>query len=189
MNLRFLALLPALLPLSAIALEPAHAASLDGGKRQAIFVRAESGTGLVGFLPEGMHDWRLSLYPFNGPVTAFALSDFDGDGLADLALIKSGGEFATMPGDGKGGFTLKGNSRGILRGFVPVALQVIDINGDGNPDISLFDGKRRLDLKNDGFGNLEPAAAAKSTPEVGAELFSADFFGRGSADGIEIGTD
>ena len=189
MKIHLLALMTALLPLPFAALEPARTASFGTEKRQAIFLRAESGEGLIGFLPEGKTGWRLTLYPGLGSVAAFAVADFDRDGKADLAIIKTDGEFATMLGDGQGGLALKSNSRGVLHGFVPAALQVEDLNGDGSPDLALFDGKRRLDLKNDGFGNLEAAAAAKAAPPRLAESFAPDFSGQGTPDRIEIRSD
>lgn len=189
MNFLLWALLPVLLPFSLAALEPARTAPMGAEKRQAIFLRAESGEGLIAFLPEGKTGWRLHLYPMMGSVAAFAVADFDGDGIADLALIKSSGDFGTLMGDGHGGFDLKSNSHGVLHGFIPSALQVEDLNGDGHPDLALFDGKRRLDLKNDGFGNLEAAAAAKAAPPAMPATLAADFFGHGAPDRIVVRDD
>ena len=74
MKINLFAFIPALLTLPLAALEPARTTRIGLEKRDAIFLRAESGAGLVAFVPEGKSGWRLTLYPGLGSVAAFPVA-------------------------------------------------------------------------------------------------------------------
>jgi hypothetical protein len=63
-----------------------------------------------------------------------AISDFNGDGWADLAVVGNSTNVAVLLGDGHGSF---GAGRRFGADRVPFSLVVGDFNGDGRPDLAV----------------------------------------------------
>lgn len=66
-----------------------------------------------------------------------AVGDFNGDGIADLAVANSGGDTVTiLLGNGSGAFSQASNSP-VAVGSMPNSIATGDFNGDGNPDLAV----------------------------------------------------
>ena len=119
------------------------------------------------------------------PTCAVAL-DVDGDGTLDLAVANSTSIYAltnpvtVLTNDGHGGFGLKAT---LDVGTTPYSLAVLDINGDGKPDLvsANLNANTLTVLTNDGHGGL----ALRQTLGTGVRPISvaaADVNGDGKAD-------
>ena len=117
-----------------------------------------------------------------GGPSSIAVSDFNGDGMMDLAVADSGGTVTVLLGNGSGSFTpAPGSPVGVGGDLSSVA--VGDFNGDGIADLAVADyiGGTVTILKGDGSGGF----TATVTAPVGAypvALAIADFDGDGRAD-------
>ena len=116
---------------------------------------------------------------------AVATGDFNGDGIADLAVTNSGSNTVSiLLGDGSGGFT---NATGspVAVGSSPQDVSVGDFNGDGIVDLAVTNANddNVSILLGDGSGGFAPAPG---TPVVGVDipygLATGDFNGDGIAD-------
>jgi FG-GAP-like repeat len=120
----------------------------------------------------------------NNPISA-AVGDFNGDGIADVAVANSGSNNVTvLLGNGSGGFTAATASPFAVGGG-PYSVAVADFNGDGNPDLAVTNssGNNATVLVGDGSGGF--ATSIGSPFAAGASPHSAavgDFNGDGSAD-------
>ena len=117
-----------------------------------------------------------------GPI---AVADFNGDGIADVAIVRfTSNDVAVLLGDGKGGFSPAPGSPFAKVGATD-AMAIGDFNGDGNPDIALTDGtsKSVTVLVGDGKGGF--SVDGNGPFAVGASPFSiavGDFNGDGWED-------
>ena len=74
--------------------------------------------------------------PSGAQVLAISSADFDGDGADDIAISTTRGAVQVLFGDGVGGFV----PRPVPSfGLVPFAVGARDVNGDGRPDLLVFD--------------------------------------------------
>ena len=74
---------------------------------------------------------RISLPPGFHPV-AVAAADFNGDGIADIAVGGSRSQMLLLTGDGRGGFRA---GPPVQAGSNPSSMEVADMNGDGHLDV------------------------------------------------------
>jgi uncharacterized protein (TIGR03437 family) len=100
-----------------------------------------------------------------------AAADFNHDGKLDLAVANVNAlTVSVLPGNGNGTFQPPasygtGTTRGGLRSFL-----VLDLNGDGNPDIAVTDGTQLAVLLNNGSGGF---GQPLSTPVLFAPVYLA----------------
>jgi hypothetical protein len=113
---------------------------------------------------------------------AIAVSDFNGDGNSDLAVVNNGtGNVSILTGDGLGGFTL--GSTFFTVGTSPVAIAVADLNGDGFADLAVVNsGSDTVSvLLGNGMGGFTgPTNYPVGINPVGIAI--ADFNGDGAPD-------
>lgn len=109
--------------------------------------------------------------------TALVAADFNGDGLADLAVAQNNGVnlVTILTNDGTGGFLYPqaygtGSAQSIAVG---------DFNGDGNMDIAASTGSNIEMLLGKGDGSFQTQIAS---PAAGTTITSADFNGDGKLD-------
>ncbi len=117
-----------------------------------------------------------------GP-TAVATGDFNGDGIADLAVTNSGtANVSILLGDGSGGFAPAPGSP-LAGGPFPVAVATGDFNGDGIADLAVANSGNVIILLGDGSGGFTPSAGspvAQGSSPSGVAI--GDFNGDGIAD-------
>jgi hypothetical protein len=103
------------------------------------------------------------------PVTGLALADVDGDGNLDIVYAQATDqEVVILLGDGKGGFT-RANTEGIkLLGLSFYDLKVVDVNGDGKPDVIV--------MYESGAGTNAARSAGLTTPTLGGQSGSVHVF-------------
>jgi hypothetical protein len=115
------------------------------------------------------------------PLTV-AVGDFNGDGVADLAVANRGSKTVSVfLGIGDGTFMAAANSP---TGNAPIGIAVADFNGDGNADLAVTNAEDNTVtvLLGDGTGKF---TAVASTPQTGANpegIVAADFNGDGVPD-------
>jgi hypothetical protein len=122
-----------------------------------------------------------------GAFEVFAVGDFNGDGIPDLAVANSAADIVTiLLGNGDGTFT-PSTAATSPTGSNPVAIAVADFNGDGIPDLAIGNdpqdgssGSVTILLGN-GDGTFT-AAASPATPSGVNAIAVADFTGDGKAD-------
>ncbi len=115
------------------------------------------GNGAGGFTPASGSPVATSYRPF-----VSAVGDFNGDGIADLAVQSGGTTLVTiLLGNGSGGFTPAAGSP-VTVGHAPRFVVIGDFNGDGIEDLAVvnsFDNNVTI-LLGDGKGGFAPAAGS-----------------------------
>jgi hypothetical protein len=118
------------------------------------------GDGLGGlFNPSTSLTWRAGTDP-----RAVVTGDFNGDGIADLAVLnRATDQVLVYLGDGKGGFVPSGGTgpdgqpHGFNAGNAPDSLATFDVNGDGHPDLVVGNTNGDiLVLLGNGDGTFQP---------------------------------
>jgi hypothetical protein len=115
---------------------------------------------------------------------AVAVGDFNGDGIADLAIAnEESGQVTVLLGNGTGGFTPASGSP-FSAGIAPIALAVADFNGDGAADIAVVDiaGQDVFVLLGNGQGGFTIAGNPSPVGDHPLGVVTADFNGDGRAD-------
>jgi Bacterial Ig-like domain (group 3)/FG-GAP-like repeat len=122
-----------------------------------------------------------------GAFQAFAVGDFNGDGIPDLAVANTAADIvAILLGNGDGTFT-PSTAATSPTGSNPVAIAVADFNGDGIPDLAIGNAPQDGSSGNvtillgNGNGTFT-AAASPATPSGVSAIAVADFSGDGKAD-------
>ena len=116
-----------------------------------------------------------------GPATV-AIGDFNGDGIADLAIANSNDNTVqVLMGNIAGGFTARSP---IGVGSDPVSIAVGDFNGDGKPDLAVanYNDKTLTILLGDGLGGFAVTGSPIGVGDNPDALGVADFNGDGVAD-------
>jgi Bacterial Ig-like domain (group 3)/FG-GAP-like repeat len=122
-----------------------------------------------------------------GAFQAFAVGDFNGDGISDLAVANTTAGIVTiLLGNGDGTFT-PSTAATSPTGDNPVTISVADFNGDGIPDLAIGNdpqggstGSLTILLGN-GDGTFTTAASPATTSGVNS-IAVADFNGDGKPD-------
>ncbi len=132
-----LLVLAALLPLAACAKHGGRATGVTIGTVPLFETRTEIGTGF------GQH-------------SDFAMTDLDGDGDLDLAVIALGGELRIMLGSAGGTFA---PGQRMTLGGAPVWIAAADLDGDGDKDLAVVqtDADTTTILRNDGSAGFAVA--------------------------------
>ncbi|HLY16683.1 MAG TPA: FG-GAP-like repeat-containing protein [Bryobacteraceae bacterium] len=134
------------------------------------------GNGSGGFAPASGSPFAVGTSP-----ESLAVTDFNGDGNADLAIVNQADKTVTvLLGDGAGGFTAA-NGSPFAVGVSPQAVVVADFNGDGNADLAIANhGDNTLTiLLGNGSGGFaaaggSPIAAGMAPQSLAAGDFNAD---------------
>ena len=178
--------------ISTIAL-PADNTLLAGGslKLRALFVSTTGATAVSNQLSQTVNAQPASRFAgaFSYPVipsTTLVVADFNGDGIADVAIGESNIAAQVLLGNGDGTFRLTFTYAGVFH-VSPTALAVGDFNGDGNSDLVVMDSNNGLltILLGNGDGTFQPPMGSYSvTANSGghAGLAVADFNGDGRLD-------
>jgi hypothetical protein len=80
--------------------------------------------------------------PDFGGAEALAVTDFDGDGKDDLAVVTSKNQFAVYLGQSDGTLVLAASAS--FTGWTDAIHAGGDVNGDGAPDLVLNDGESEV---------------------------------------------
>jgi hypothetical protein len=113
----------------------------------------------------------------NNP-TGIATADFDGDGIADLAVTNTAdGTVTIFIGDGTGAFTA---GQTLAAGPAPGSIVPADFNNDGRADLAIVDGGGTITLLlGKGLGGFTPSTL---TAPAATALVAADFDKSGNLD-------
>jgi hypothetical protein len=112
-----------------------------------------------------------------------AVGDFNGDGIADLAIAASSSyQVTVLLGNGTGGFTAASGSPIAVN--YPTAVAVADFNGDGIADIAVAEGQDNVVavFLGNGQGGFTSAGSPTPVGNVPWAMVTADFNGDGKAD-------
>jgi len=138
------------------------------------------GDGHGGFSPAAGSPVTVGNSPY-----AVAIGDFNGDGIADLAVANWGSNDVTiLLGNGSGGFSAVGSSI-TTGGTRPYAITVGDFNGDGIADLAVANqtSANVSILLGNGSGGFSPAPGSPVTAGNHPQSIAvADFNGDGIAD-------
>jgi hypothetical protein len=121
-------------------------------------------------------------YPAGGAPTSLAVTDFNRDGFADIAVANSAsGTVSILLGNGDGTFQ---NAQFYPAGSNPLSLAAADFNGDGNPDLAVINSQSSgtaTILLGNGDGTLQDAQSytAGANPQA---VVVGDFNGDGFPD-------
>jgi hypothetical protein len=136
------------------------------------------GNGDGTFTPASGSPFGVGSYP-----EGLAVGDFNGDGIADLAIAATGGyQVTVLLGNGTGGFTAASGSPIAVN--YPTAVAVADFNGDGKADIAVADAQDNVVAVFLGNGQGGFTSAGNPTPvgDFPWAMVTADFNGDGKAD-------
>ena len=145
-----------------------------------------SGTAIVGVgvqFGNGDGTFQPAINTFlSDAITAFAVGDFDGDGLTDMVVFH-GGKVAVLLGKGDGTFRLAVDN--IIQSALSVA--VADFNGDGKADLAFSVGTAAggslYMLPGNGDGTFQAPVVSPISPLTsGYLLVPGDFNGDGISD-------
>ncbi|MFO1311026.1 MAG: FG-GAP-like repeat-containing protein [Burkholderiales bacterium] len=128
---------------------------------------------------------------------AIASIDANGDGYADLVLVSirvgsPGGQVQLLINRGDGTFADESAARlgprAIVSDSIPGwdGVTVVDLNGDGKPDIVLQNGGTDFAWINDGQGIFAPVAVSTLPPNSPGRIVAADVDGDGVADLVAL---
>ena len=112
-------------------------------------------------------------------------ADFNHDGNLDVATVNAGNNTATvLLGSATGALTLKSTQ---ATGTNPIAISVLDVNSDGNPDVVAYDSPTATTgevdvLLGNGDGTLQTAQASSQAFKPGTVAAVADFNRDGKPD-------
>ncbi len=138
------------------------------------------GNGSGGFTPATGSPVAVDTFP-----VSVAVGDFNGDGIADLAVANvTGGNVSILLGNGSGGFTPATGSP-IVVGTFPNDVSVGDFNGDGIADLAVanFESDNVSILLGNGSGGFTPATGSPIAVGSGPYAVAVgDFNGDGIAD-------
>lgn len=133
----------------------------------------------------------FSSSPFSGAgisyPNAVVVGDFNGDGIADLAIANiNGADVSVLLGNGSGGFTAApGNPFSV--GNSPYGLAIADFNLDGKPDLVVVThyAQAAYVLLGNGSGGFSPSSGNPFPIGAGAQtVATGDFNGDGKPDFI-----
>jgi hypothetical protein len=123
-------------------------------------------------------------YPAGSNPAAVAVSDLNGDGIADIivsnAPTDAPGTISVLMGDAAGGFDAP---QVFPTGLTPAALIIADFNGDGHPDVAVAHPSQNSIsiLPGNGDGTFQPPVIL-ALPGSPLKLFAADMNGDGNID-------
>jgi hypothetical protein len=118
----------------------------------------------------------VGLYP-----DSIAVSDFNSDGIPDLAVTSVDQNNVTiLLGNGDG--TFSANAPNLNTGGTPQSVAAGDFNGDGLPDLAVVNTNSVLIFLGNGNGTFSPAAASPSTGTGPLNVAVGDFNSDGDAD-------
>lgn len=130
---------------------------------------------------------RADLAAGGGP-QATVISDFNGDGIADMAVLNSDGTLSVFLGDGKGGLTLQKPIT--LPAGGPSAIATADFNLDGKADLALANsGNNTVNIMlGDGTGNFTAGPAVATSGQTLVAIAAGDFNRDGIPDVAVVGS-
>ncbi|HET8786993.1 MAG TPA: FG-GAP-like repeat-containing protein, partial [Candidatus Limnocylindrales bacterium] len=159
----------------------------DGDGAKDLVTSSQDGRSLIVFFNDGQGHFPTST-SFTGAeeVRGSAMADFNGDGLIDIAAVRSGnprGDLLIARNNGARGFgTVTAVDIG-ADGSVPFTLLAADFNEDGHPDIAveLAGAEGPLVLLNDGAGNFSGGTVVPTGSPI-QRLATGDFNEDGHVD-------
>ena len=142
------------------------------------------GNGTGGFTTATGSPFVSGVYPIS-----LAVGDFNGDGMADLAISGDirNASLTILLGNGTGGFTEAPGNPILLEAYLG-NIVVADFNGDGKADLAVASQGSVHVLLGDGSGGFTQGLGSPlSVPNGGWQLLVADFNGDGRADLVGFG--